>query len=477
MRAEGILPPGTMNRRKKQRGQDSLPFFEGWGEGVYPSGQAYPLVIGPTTDGERRVYSEDVAGNLILADSVAATNLTDPLWGLHYGPEGGGGVIVGRCPAMVGVFQRMVSVVGCGHCVSVTGPTGSGKEEVGKAFAAAVGGPFKPVLCGALPETLFESELFGHTKGAFTGADRDVPGWVEVAEKGVLLLDEFTEIPPQMQIKVLRFIETGEFSRVGEKTKRWGRTWTIIATNRCLEAEVREGRFREDLYFRICSISLSLPPLSERGEDVLMLAAYFILKNNIIGRRKITTIDRAAVTGLRQYPWPGNVRELKNTIDRAYWLGSGPVFRAEELPDGRALQLGSTCPAAMSSKATRPPRSGSRKRRTVDDLHVLHYLQPLRRAVTVGEVAKEFAVGEWTIQRCFRQLVASGDVIRTRAGTQRLYSAVPPSPIVPASQALLVPTSLHGASTPTIAGNGSPSQRGPSPANGAAVSLRLETGS
>jgi DNA-binding NtrC family response regulator len=414
-----------MGRRgKERRGHDSLPLLNGCGEEIYPSGKACPLVIGATDGHERRVYCEDSAGNLLISGSIS---LADSWWGLHYGPDGGGGVIVGRCPAMVVCFQRMIRLAGGGEPILLTGPTGAGKEQVVRAFAATVEGPYVPVLCAGLSEALFESELFGHVQGAFTGADNSVPGWVAMAERGLLYFDEIAEISLRIQVKLLRFLEGGEFTPVGGRTRCWAHTWTVVSTNRCLEEEVRAGRFREDLYYRIASTAISLPSLHERGDDVLLLATYFILKNNAAGKRKVTVLDRAAVAGLRQYPWPGNVRELENTVKRAYRVGSGPVFRAEELPDGRALQLGTTCSMALSSQAARPPRSNSKTRRTIDDLHILHYLQRLRKTVTVADVAKEFGIPEWTIQRCFRRLIDSGNARRTSVGTQRLYSASLPS--------------------------------------------------
>lgn len=224
----------------------------------------------------------------------------------------------------------------------VTGESGVGKERVARFIhdeSARTGGPFVAINCGAMPEGLLESELFGHAKGAFTGATHDRPGIFEAAHRGTLLLDEIGEISPAMQVKLLRTLQEREVRRVGENTTRKVDVRVIAATNRDLPAEVQAGTFRQDLFYRLRVVELRVPPLRERRDDVLALARTFLIAAAERMGRKVTSLSPAAAAQLIRYDWPGNVRELENAIERAVALAKGSRIDVDDLPEevGRAV--------------------------------------------------------------------------------------------------------------------------------------------
>jgi two-component system response regulator AtoC len=256
--------------------------------------------------------------------------------------------IVGRSAAM----QRVVELVGRvaaseGTTVLVRGESGVGKEVVAQAIHArsARGAfPFLEINCTALPETLLESELFGHERGAFTDAKERKLGLLELADRGTVLLDEIGDLPPGAQAKLLRFLETRTFKRVGGVRDVSVDVRVVASTNRDLEAAVRDGSFRRDLYFRLNVVPILIPPLRERPEDVAPLARYFLDRMTSTMRRAPRTIQKEALAMLERYAWPGNVRELKNVIERAVILEERGEIRPDDLPDeikpgGRALDL------------------------------------------------------------------------------------------------------------------------------------------
>lgn len=219
--------------------------------------------------------------------------------------------------------------------VVVVGESGVGKEMVARFIhdeSPRAGKPFVAINCSAITETLLESEFFGHSKGAFTGADSARPGLFEAANSGTLLLDEIAEMPQGMQSKLLRVLQEKEVRRVGENTPRPVDVKIIAATNRDLEAEVEAGHFRRDLYYRICVIQLEVPPLRDRVEDILPLARFFLNKTTANVDRSVSGLSSGATEHLLLYPWPGNVRELQNTIERAVALCSGRLIQLEDLP-------------------------------------------------------------------------------------------------------------------------------------------------
>jgi transcriptional regulator with GAF, ATPase, and Fis domain len=246
--------------------------------------------------------------------------------------------ILGRSRAMERVIQVLERVVDNSVSVLLTGETGTGKELVAQALhfnGPRREGNFIPVNCGAIPEPLLESELFGYRKGAFTGAERDHVGLVESAHEGSLFLDEIGELGVALQVKLLRFLQESEVRRIGESRSRKVDVRIMAATNRDLAREVKEGRFREDLYYRINVVEVVLPPLRDRGEDVLLLVESFLERVRERLERPGLRLGRDARRLLLTYAWPGNVRELENAVERAGALAATDVIRPEDLlPDG-----------------------------------------------------------------------------------------------------------------------------------------------
>jgi two-component system response regulator HydG len=241
---------------------------------------------------------------------------------------------VGTSPVMREVYRLIARAGRSSHPVLITGESGSGKELVARALHRHSGrGAFVPVNCGALPEALLESELFGHAKGAFTGADRAKDGLFRVADGGTLFLDELGELPLALQPKLLRALEQGEVRPVGATQAFATDVRIIAATNRDLESDIRAGRFREDLFWRLNVLTVAMPPLRERPEDIPALAEHFLARALQEGRADAPRRFGAEVLdAFRAYPWPGNVRELRNIAARVATLASGTEVRLEDLP-------------------------------------------------------------------------------------------------------------------------------------------------
>ncbi len=219
--------------------------------------------------------------------------------------------------------------------VLVRGETGSGKELVAQALHALSprsSGPFRALNCAALPANLLESELFGHARGAFTGAVKDTPGHMQAADGGTLFLDEVAELPLELQAKLLRVLETRTVLPVGAREPLPVDVRVISATHRSLREEVEAGRFRADLMYRLRVIPVRLPPLRERPVDVLLLAEKIIAELNARGRRRVESVAAPAEAALERYEWPGNVRELRNVLAYAFAIGDGPVLELADLP-------------------------------------------------------------------------------------------------------------------------------------------------
>lgn len=243
--------------------------------------------------------------------------------------------IIGRSEAMQEVFSMIKAVTDTNATVLITGETGTGKELVARAIHSNSSqryGPFVATSCGALPETLLESELFGYEKGAFTGADRTKKGRFELANEGTLFLDEVGDISMKTQIRLLRVLQEKSFSRLGGTEQIKVDVRLVSATNRDLVAAIEEGSFRSDLYYRLNVVSIQLPPLRERIDDVPLLAAHFINKYNVEFNKKFDRVDRKAMDFMMDYHWPGNVRELENVIERAIVIDQGPQMKVKHLP-------------------------------------------------------------------------------------------------------------------------------------------------
>jgi DNA-binding NtrC family response regulator len=241
--------------------------------------------------------------------------------------------IVGRSPAMAHVFELVKKAARSEANILVLGESGTGKELIARAIHAnspRARQPFVPVDCASLPEHLLESELFGHEKGAFTGAVRAKAGLVETAHHGTLFLDEIAELPAPLQVKLLRVLQERQIRRVGSTALVDVDVRVVSATNRDLKDAIARGQFREELYYRVNVIAIALPPLRERAGDVRLLARTFVKR---FGQARVTGLDDAAAEALDSYRWPGNVRELQNVIERACALAEGPLITARDLPE------------------------------------------------------------------------------------------------------------------------------------------------
>ena len=247
------------------------------------------------------------------------------------------GRIVGKSPALRRMLKQVEAVADTPATVLLQGESGVGKELVAHAIHARsprAEGPLVKVNCASIPKELFESEFFGHVKGAFTGAHRDRVGRFQLADGGTIFLDEVSEIPLELQAKLLRVLQESEFERVGDDVTRSVDVRVIAATNRDLEQHIVDGKFREDLFYRLSVFPIEVPPLRDRGEDVIQLAQEFLTKTCKDFGREPMTLTRGQANKLRAYDWPGNVRELKNVIERAVILSPGNVLRLESpLPE------------------------------------------------------------------------------------------------------------------------------------------------
>jgi two-component system response regulator HydG len=250
--------------------------------------------------------------------------------------------IIGQSPAMKELLDMAALAAPTEATVLVTGESGTGKELVARAIhlnSPRKNGPLITVNCAALAETLLESELFGHEKGAFTGADRRREGRFMAADKGTIFLDEIGEISPATQAKLLRVIQEREVERVGGDRPIGVDVRILAATNRDLKAEVEAGRFREDLYYRLNVLVLAVPPLRERREDIPLLAAHFLGRFAKKNRKSVKGFSPGAMEALLHHPWPGNVRELENAVERGVILAVGDYLTERELPPGVAAAV------------------------------------------------------------------------------------------------------------------------------------------
>jgi transcriptional regulator with GAF, ATPase, and Fis domain len=307
------------------------------------------------------------------------------------------GEIVGHNPSLRAALQKVRQVADTTAPVLLLGETGTGKELLARAIHAQSrrrGRAFIAINCAALPATLIESELFGHEKGAFTGAIQAKAGRFELADQGTLLLDEIGELEPALQAKLLRVLEDGEIQRLGSTVTRKVDVRIIAATNRTLRKDAREGRFRSDLYYRLSVFPIELTPLRERRDDIPLLVWHFIQSRQRALGRSIQKISKAAMASLQDYEWPGNVRELQNVIERAMILSDGPVLRVEE-----ALGFGAA------------DRDAGERRHATDSLHDTeraHIIAVLERSAWTiegrGQAAERLGLNPSTLRNRMRKL-------------------------------------------------------------------------
>jgi DNA-binding NtrC family response regulator len=261
---------------------------------------------------------------------------------------------VGSTPAVIELHELLSRVAATDSTVLIRGESGVGKELVARAVHSQSHRskqPFVVVDCASLHENLLQSELFGHEKGAYTGAVRLKHGLFEVADRGTIFLDEIGEMTPALQVKLLRVLETGIFRRVGGTADIKVDVRVIAATNRPLEAMLKDGRFREDLYYRLNVFALSIPPLRERQKDIPLLAGHFV-RNSTIGPKRTVQVSPEAMEVMLRYTWPGNVRELENVIERALILCDAGIVRPEHLPMGMRASSNAAIDGASGSHPT-----------------------------------------------------------------------------------------------------------------------------
>ncbi|PYR19939.1 MAG: Fis family transcriptional regulator [Acidobacteria bacterium] len=296
--------------------------------------------------------------------------------------------IIGRSEAMLAVFKMIETVGRTNSTILLTGESGTGKGLVAQAIHFHSLRRDKPMVslnCGALPENLLESELFGHMRGSFTGADSNKKGLLEVAERGTVFLDEIGEMSAVMQVKLLRVLQERRFRRVGGLEEITADIRVVAATNQDLARAIAEGRFREDLYYRINVIPIVLPPLRDRREDIGLLADHFLAKYNEQMGKEIAGVSRESMDLLVQYDWPGNIRELENVMERAVALEATPAILPESLPAG----IRGDTPRAPAAPADGLPESGFDLEAHVKEIERGYIAEALRRAGGVQVKAAE----------------------------------------------------------------------------------------
>jgi NtrC-family two-component system response regulator AlgB len=292
-------------------------------------------------------------------------------------------------PSMQRALATARQAAGSDVTVLLTGESGTGKNVLARtmhSWSPRAHGPFTTITCTTLAEHLLESELFGHAKGAFTGAWKDKAGRLEAAQGGTVFFDEVGELPPELQSKLLRFLEEHRFERVGTSETIEVDARIIAATNRDLEVDVRSGRFREDLFFRLNVVAIRIPPLRERMQDLPALVEHILSSLRVRHHREAVQITDDARHALMAYHWPGNIRDLVNTLERAVVLARDNLIRTEDLPD-RLLAPPTAAPAA--------PASGL----SLEDLERRHIEQALAEAATLEEAASRLGINPTTLWR------------------------------------------------------------------------------
>lgn len=290
---------------------------------------AYDYLTKPIIDDELAICVERaLAQRALLRENRALRRRLDDRFGLEN--------VVGQDHHMIRVFEMVESVAASDITVLVQGPSGTGKSLIANVIhqrSERRDGPFIEVACGAIPETLLESEFFGHVRGAFTGAVANKAGKFKAAHRGTIFLDEIATASPSLQVKLLRVLQSRQFEPVGSNKTETVDVRVILATNVDLEAEVKAGRFRQDLYYRVNVVTIDMPALRERLSDIPLLADFFLRRFCDSMKRNIAGFEAEALQAMQRYRWPGNVRELENVIERAVVLCRGSAIALHDLPD------------------------------------------------------------------------------------------------------------------------------------------------
>ena len=321
--------------------------------------------------------------------------------------------VIGASPKMHRVFRLIEKVARTDSTVLIVGESGTGKELVARSIhlqSRRAEGPFVPVNVGAIPESLVESELFGYTRGAFTGATTERRGLVEEAEGGTLFLDEIGDMPQAAQVKLLRTLESSEVRRLGDNATRIVDVRVVAATHRDLIADIATGRFREDLYYRLNVVLIDLPPLRERREDIGLLASYFLERAASRAGRESMEFSPEARRLLERYDYPGNVRELENAVEHAVAVAEGTTILPSDLPAAvtapRLLprQAGNSTPIVLSPRPRVLGADDGRDNWSLVDVERDHIVRVLRRHHgNSTSAAKQLGISRTTLWRKLRQ--------------------------------------------------------------------------
>jgi len=396
LRMPGTDGLGVLRGVKAKRPQTEVVILTGYGTiqnavAAIKEG-AYNYVTKPLNRHELLRIAREVAEKLELRGRVEQLqSQLEERYSLHN--------LIGRSPAMQRVYDLIEKVRNTEATVIITGESGTGKELVARAIhftGPRAERPFVAVNCGALPESIAESELFGHERGAFTGAVRTQPGYFESAHRGTIFLDELPELSPATQVKLLRVLQQREIIRVGSTRAIAVDVRILAATNRDPEDCVKSGTLREDLYYRLNVVTILVPPLRERLDDIPLLAEHFLVKYSQKFHQPLKTITLAALDVLRGYAWPGNVRELENVVERTVTLSPSAVVDAADLP---TLAV---APAAAAASGAMP--LGEAKRRVREGFERDAILRALRATGgNVTQAARALGIARTALQRLMRR--------------------------------------------------------------------------